>query len=199
MLQPATLQDMAPRRYPTLRWYICALLLFACTINYIDRQVMSLLQGTVFLNAQQLNFGAGHIVGDWSNKDFGWVMGAFQLAYAIMMPVAGRLVDWIGPKRGYAIGVAIWSIAAMSHALCRNVWQFAVARFCLGIGESANFPAAIRTVATWFPQQERALATGIFNSGTNIGVMVAALVVPWVTAITGSWRFAFVFTGGLVA
>jgi ACS family hexuronate transporter-like MFS transporter len=197
-LQTTAEQETALRRYPTWRWYICALLFFACTINYVDRQVMSLLKEPVFLNPKQLTFGTHHLVGDWSNADFGWVMAAFQLAYAIMMPIAGRLIDWIGPKRGYAVAILIWSASAMCHALARNVWQFALARFCLGIGESANFPAAIRTIATWFPQQERALATGLFNSGTNVGVMVAALAVPWVIATTGSWRFAFLFTAGLV-
>ena len=197
-MQTAAPPETVSRKYPTLRWYICALLFFACTINYVDRQVISLLKGPVFVNAQQPNVGLNHAVGNWSNTDFGWVMWAFQIAYAIMMPIAGRIIDWIGPKRGYALGVIVWSAAAMCHSLANNVWQFAVARFCLGIGESVNFPAAIRTVATWFPQQERALATGIFNSGTNIGVIVAALAVPWVQAVTGSWRWAFVFTGGLV-
>jgi len=181
-------QATAERRYPTLRWYICALLFFACTINYVDRQVMSLLKEPLFIN----QFG-------WTQADFGWVNSAFNWAYAIMMPLAGYFIDWIGPKRGYAIAVVVWSLSAMSHALCSTFGQFATARFCLGIGESANFPAAIRTVATWFPQNERALATGLFNSGTNVGVMVAAFAVPWVIAVTGSWRYAFVFTGTLVA
>jgi ACS family hexuronate transporter-like MFS transporter len=171
-----------------LRWYICALLFFACTINYVDRQVMSLLKEPVFIG--QLK---------WTNSDFGWITAAFNTAYAIALPLSGVFIDWIGPKRGYALAVVVWSVSAMSHSLCRGLAQFAIARFCLGIGESANFPAAIRTVATWFPQQERALATGLFNSGTNVGVIVAAFAVPWVIAVTGSWRYAFVFTGGLVA
>jgi ACS family hexuronate transporter-like MFS transporter len=181
---PAT----ASRQYPTLRWYICALLFFACTINYVDRQVMSLLKEPVFIG--QLK---------WTNSDFGWITAAFNTAYAVMLPLSGILIDWIGPKRGYALAIVVWSVSAMCHSLCRSLAQFAIARFFLGIGESANFPAAIRTVATWFPQQERALATGLFNSGTNVGVMVAAFAVPWVIAVTGSWRYAFVFTGGLVA
>lgn len=187
-MQPTAEQETAPRRYPKLRWYICALLFFACTINYVDRQVMSLLKEPVFIN--QLH---------WTNADFGWVNSAFNWAYAIMMPLAGIFIDWVGPKRGYAVAVVIWSISAMAHSLCRSLGQFALARFCLGIGESANFPAAVRTITTWFPQQERALATGLFNSGTNVGVMVAAFAVPWVIAVTGSWRYAFLFTGGLVA
>ena len=186
-LQTSAEQQTAQRRYPTLRWYICALLFFACTINYIDRQVMSLLKEPIFIDKL-----------GWTQADFGWVNASFNWAYAIMMPLVGYFIDWIGPKRGYAIAVIMWSLSAMSHALCRTLGQFAIARFCLGIGESANFPAAIRTVATWFPQDERALATGLFNSGTNVGVMVAAFVVPWVIAVTGSWRYAFVFTGTLV-
>jgi ACS family hexuronate transporter-like MFS transporter len=169
-----------------LRWYICALLFFATTINYIDRQVLGLLKPVI---SRELG---------WTETDFGWIISAFQTAYAIMMPLAGRLVDWIGPKRGYALAIVVWSLAAMSHSLARNAWQFAIARFSLGIGEAANFPAAIRTVADWFPQQERALATGLFNSGTNIGALVAPLVIPWITVRFG-WRPAFLFTSILVA
>jgi ACS family hexuronate transporter-like MFS transporter len=168
-----------------LRWYICGLLFFATTINYIDRQILGLLKPII---SRELH---------WTEADFGWIISAFQAAYAIMMPLAGRLVDWIGPKRGYAIAVVFWSLAAMSHSLARNVLQFATARFALGLGESANFPAALRTVADWFPQQERALATGIFNSGTNIGALVAPLIVPWITVRFG-WRPAFLVTSGLV-
>ncbi len=175
----------AARRYPRLRWYICGLLFFATTINYIDRQVLGLLKPVI---SRELG---------WTEADFGWIVSAFQTAYGIMMPLAGRLIDWIGPKRGYAIAVVVWSAAAMSHSLARNVLQFAMARFSLGLGESANFPAAIRTVADWFPQEERALATGIFNSGTNVGALVAPLVVPFITVRFG-WRYAFLFTAGLV-
>jgi ACS family hexuronate transporter-like MFS transporter len=168
-----------------LRWYICGLLFFATTINYVDRQVLGLLKPII---SRELH---------WTEADFGWIISAFQAAYAIMMPLAGRLVDWIGPKRGYAIAVVFWSLAAMSHSLARSVLQFATARFALGLGESANFPAALRTVADWFPQQERALATGIFNSGTNIGALVAPLIVPWITVRFG-WRPAFLVTSVLV-
>jgi len=168
-----------------LRWYICGLLFFATTINYIDRQVLGLLKPVI---SRELH---------WTEADFGWIISAFQMAYAIMMPLAGRLVDWIGPKRGYAIAVIFWSLAAMSHSLARSVFQFATARFALGLGESANFPAALRTVADWFPQNERALATGIFNSGTNIGALVAPLAIPWITVRFG-WRPAFLFTSVLV-
>ena len=173
------------RRASRLRWYICALLFFATTINYIDRQVLGLLKPLI---SRELG---------WTEADFGWIVSAFQTAYAIGMPLAGRLIDWVGPKRGYAIAIVLWSAAAMSHSLARNVFQFALARFGLGIGESANFPAAIRSVADWFPQNERALATGLFNSGTNVGALVAPLAVPWITVRFG-WRASFLFTGGLV-
>ncbi len=175
----------ATTRGSRLRWYICGLLFFATTINYIDRQVLGLLKPTI---SRELG---------WTEADFGWIISSFQAAYAIMMPLAGRLVDWIGPKRGYAIAVVFWSLAAMSHSLARNVAQFAMARFALGLGESANFPAAIRTVADWFPQRERALATGIFNSGTNVGALAAPIIVPWITVRFG-WRPAFLVTSVLV-
>jgi ACS family hexuronate transporter-like MFS transporter len=167
------------------RWYICAMLFFATTINYMDRQVLGLLKPVI---SRDLG---------WSESDFGWIVSAFQTAYGIMMPFAGRLIDAIGPKIGYAIAIAVWSAAAMSHSLARSATQFAMARFSLGLGESANFPAAIRTIADWFPQKERALATGLFNSGANVGALVAPLAVPWITARYG-WRPAFLFTGGLV-
>ncbi len=168
-----------------MRWYICALLFFATTINYIDRQVLGLLKPVI---SRELG---------WTEADYGWIISAFQTAYAIVMPIAGRIVDWIGPKRGYAIAIVVWSVAAMSHSLARNAIQFGIARFALGAGESANFPAAIRTIADWFSQEERALATGLFNSGANIGALVAPLTVPWITLKFG-WRAAFLFTGGLV-
>lgn len=185
-MQLSTQSARDTRPWPRWRWYICGLLFFATTINYIDRQVLGLLHETI---ARQLG---------WSESDYGWIIAAFQTAYAVMMPVAGRIIDQIGPKLGYAFAVIVWSIAAMSHALARNAVQFGMARFGLGLGESANFPAAIRTVADWFPQQERALATGLFNSGANVGAVVAPLAVPWITVHFG-WRWAFVFTGGLVA
>ena len=184
-LRPEVIKVPEVPRASRLRWYICGLLFFATTINYIDRQVLGLLKPVI---SRQLG---------WTEADFGWIVSAFQTAYAIGMPLAGRLIDWVGPKRGYAIAIVIWSAAAMSHSLARNVIQFATARFALGIGESANFPAAIRTVADWFPQSERALATGLFNSGTNVGALVAPLAVPFITTYFG-WRAAFLFTGGLV-
>ncbi|MBI4902551.1 MAG: MFS transporter [Acidobacteria bacterium] len=166
------------------RWYICGLLFFATTINYIDRQVLGLLKPVL-----EKELG-------WSETDYGWIVFAFQLAYALMMPVAGRLIDWLGTRLGYALAVILWSIAAILHAPARNAFEFQIARFALGLGESANFPAAIKTVADWFPQRERALATGIFNSGANIGAVFAPIVVPFL-AVTVGWRAAFVVTGAI--
>jgi len=184
-LQPSTRTAPEPRHSPRWRWYICFLLFFATTINYIDRQVLGILKDTI---SRELH---------WSESDYGWIIAAFQGAYAIVMPLAGRIIDWIGPKLGYAMAIALWSAAAMSHSLARNAFQFGLARFGLGLGESANFPAAIRTVTDWFPQKERALATGLFNSGSNIGAIIAPLMVPIITVRFG-WRYAFLATGVLV-
>ncbi|MDQ6708497.1 MAG: MFS transporter [Acidobacteriota bacterium] len=172
------------RTVRNLRWYICALLFFATTVNYIDRQVLGILKPTL-----ERELG-------WRESDFGWIVFAFQCAYAIMMPLAGRIIDWLGTRIGYALAVVVWSIASMSHSLASTSWQFAAARFGLGIGEAANFPAAIKTVADWFPKSERALATGIFNSGSNVGAIVAPLMVPLIAAHFG-WRSTFLVTGGL--
>jgi ACS family hexuronate transporter-like MFS transporter len=169
---------------PRLRWYICGLLFFATTINYIDRQVLGLLKPVL-----EKDLG-------WRESDYGWIVFAFQFAYALMMPFAGRLIDKLGTRLGYMLAVVVWSIAAMAHSLARDALQFGLARFALGFGESANFPAAIKTVADWFPQRERALATGIFNSGANIGAVVAPLVVPYL-AVHYGWRSAFIFTGAV--
>jgi len=169
---------------PHLRWYICGLLFFATTVNYIDRQVLGLLKPVL-----EKDLG-------WRESDYGWIVSAFQFAYALMMPFAGRLIDRLGTRIGYLLAVVVWSFAAMAHSLARNALQFGLARFALGFGESANFPAAIKTVADWFPQCERALATGIFNSGANIGAVVAPLVVPYL-AVHYGWRSAFIFTGAV--
>jgi len=166
------------------RWRICALLFFATTINYVDRGVLGVLAPTL-----------GHIIG-WSELQYSYIVDAFQAAYAIGMLCAGAIIDRLGTRIGYALAICIWSLAAMSHALVRTVVGFALARFFLGLGESGNFPAAIKTVAEWFPRRERAFATGIFNAGANIGAIVAPLMVPWVTVRWG-WPFAFVFTSVL--
>ncbi len=169
---------------PQLRWYICGLLFFASTINYIDRQVLGLLKPVL-----EKDLG-------WNEADYGWIVSAFQLAYGLVMPFVGRMIDWIGMRVGYMLAVVVWSVAAMAHALAGNAVQFGAARFALGLGESANFPAAIKTVAYWFPRRERALATGLFNSGTNIGALIAPLAVPFL-ALHFGWRSAFIFTGAI--
>ncbi len=167
-----------------LRWYICALLFFATTINYIDRQVLGIL-------APDLEVEIG-----WSELAYGRIVIAFQLAYAVMMLFAGRIIDRIGTKLGFTIAIIWWSIAAMAHALAKSAFGFGVARFFLGIGEAANFPASIKTIAEWFPKSERALATGIFNGGTNIGAIIAPMAVPLIAAHWG-WQGAFIVTGAL--
>jgi ACS family hexuronate transporter-like MFS transporter len=166
------------------RWVICALLFFATTINYIDRQVLGIL-------APDLQREIG-----WSELDYGRIVIAFQVSYAVMMLVWGGILDRIGTKMGLAIAVAWWSLAGMGTAFARTAMGFGFARFLLGVGEAANFPASIKTVAEWFPKSERAFATGIFNSGTNIGAIVAPIVVPLLAATWG-WRSAFIVTGAI--
>jgi ACS family hexuronate transporter-like MFS transporter len=177
-------ESLQTDRLTHVRWGVCALLFFATTINYIDRQVLSILKPTL-----QGQFG-------WRESDYAWIVVAFQLAYAVMMPLIGRIIDRLGTRLGYAAAVAIWSAASISHAFAHSAGQFIIARFSLGVGEAGNFPAAVRTVADWFPQEERSFATGIFNSGSNVGVIAAALIVPAVTVRWG-WQAAFVVTGGL--
>ncbi len=180
-----TSEQNTGRRYlPQLRWYICGLLFFASTVNYIDRQVLGLLKPVL---AKDLN---------WTETDYGYIVAAFQLAYGLVMPFVGRMIDWLGMRIGYTLAVVVWSVAAMAHAFAGNAFQFGAARFALGIGESANFPAAIKTVAYWFPRRERALATGVFNSGTNVGALVAPLMVPYL-ALHYGWRSAFIVTGAI--
>jgi ACS family hexuronate transporter-like MFS transporter len=165
------------------RWIICSLLFFATTVNYLDRTVISLLKGTL-----EKEF-------TWTEGDYADIVIAFQFAYAIGMLIAGRVVDKIGTKMGYALSIFLWSIAAMAHALVSSTFGFLVARASLGVTEAGNFPAAIKTTAEWFPKKERAFATGIFNSGTNIGAILAPLSVPFIAAQFG-WRWAFIITGG---
>lgn len=184
-----------------VRWTICAMLFLAATINYVDRQVIGLLKPTL---QQQYT---------WTEVDYANIVFAFQLAYAIGYGFAGRLIDRLGTKRGFALALLVWSAAAIAHAeaptigvpvaailgrlgltFSASVAGFIAVRFALGLGESGNFPASIKTVAEWFPKRERALATGIFNSGTNIGAVLTPLIVPWITYTYG-WYWAFVATG----
>ena len=175
---------LAGARIGRWRWVICALLFFATTINYIDRQVLGIL-------APDLQKEIG-----WSELDYGRIVIAFQVSYAVMMLVWGGILDRIGTKMGLAIAVAWWSLAGMGTAFARTATGFMAARFMLGVGEAANFPASIKTVAEWFPKSERAFATGIFNSGTNIGAIFAPIAVPLIAAAWG-WRAAFILTGAI--
>ena len=187
------------------RWMICALLFFAATVNYVDRQVLGLLKDTL-----QKEFG-------WSEIDYGWIVFSFQTAYALGLLFVGRLMDRFGTKKGFAASIIVWSIAAVLHAFAVpigaaaaallnlfgyiststafvSVLGFILVRFLLGLGEAGNFPASIKTVAEWFPKKERALATGIFNSGTNVGALATPLAVPLIVQYWGWWE-AFIITG----
>jgi ACS family hexuronate transporter-like MFS transporter len=166
------------------RWVICALLLFGTTKNYMDRQVLGVLKTTL-----QHDFG-------WNEIDYSNLVFAFQAAYAVGMVVVGRLIDRLGTRLGYALAMVFWSLASMAHAFAGSLAGFAIARASLGFGEAGIFPASIKTVAEWFPKKERALATGIFNAGTNVGAIVTPFVVPWITVHWG-WRWAFILTGAL--
>lgn len=196
------MKTVAPR-VGYVRWTICALLFLAATINYIDRQSVAILKPTL-----QHQFG-------WSESDYGDVVFSFSLAYAIGFVFAGRLIDRLGTRLGFTLAITIWSVAAIGHAFApavggvaapvlsffglgysTSVAGFLAMRFLLGLGESGNFPAAIKTVAEWFPRKERALSTGLFNSGTNIGALVTPLVVPLITIRYG-WGWAFISTGAL--
>ena len=164
------------------RWFICGLLFYATTVNYMDRVVMGILKTTI---SHDLH---------WTDDDYGTITAVFQVGYALMLPIAGRVIDWLGIRIGYTLAVLVWGLSSMAHALAGNVLQFSVVRLGLGLGEAANFPAAIKTVADWFPRKERALATGIFNSGTNVGALVAPLFIPVVVTHFG-WHSAFLVTG----
>jgi ACS family hexuronate transporter-like MFS transporter len=177
---PSTLS--AGTRLGRVRWTVCAMLFVATSINYMDRQVIAILKPTL-----------EHSVG-MTEVSYGYIVDAFQIAYAIGLLAAGRLIDKLGTRIGYMLVMAVWSFSAMGHALASTVLEFGFARFFLGLGESGNFPAAIKTVAEWFPQNERSLATGIFNSGANVGAILAPAIVPWVTLRYG-WHAAFLTTG----
>ena len=164
------------------RWLICALLFFATTVNYFDRQILSLLKPILDSELK------------WTNEQFGVVNAAFQAAYAVGLLLFGAFIDRVGTKIGYAVSIAAWSVGAMSHALVGSVGGFIAARVGLGLGEGGNFPSAIKAVAIWFPPKERAYATALFNSGANVGAIIAPAIVPWL-AFTFGWRSAFVAAG----
>ena len=166
------------------RWVICALLLFGTTKNYMDRQVLGILKNTL-----QHDFG-------WNEIDYGNLVSAFQIAYAVGMLLVGRLIDKLGTRLGYALAMVFWSLASMGTALANSLSTFALSRYALGFGEAAVFPASIKAVAEWFPKKERALATGIFNAGTNVGAIITPLIVPWIVLHWG-WKAAFIGIGAL--
>jgi len=168
----------------TYRWTICSLLFFATTINYLDRSVISLLKP--YLEVQF----------KWTEGDYSYIVMAFQVSYGVGMIFIGRFIDRVGTKLGYALSTLAWSLAAMGHALAQSTLGFGIARAALGVSEAGNFPAAIKTVSEWFPKKERAYATGIFNSGTNIGAIVAPLTVPFIAEKFG-WEWAFILTGAV--
>ncbi|WP_353185643.1 MFS transporter [Parapedobacter lycopersici] len=193
-----------PIRIGRYRWTICALLFFATTVNYLDRQVLSLLHPML---EDEFN---------WSYTDYSNILAAFQLVYALSMLFAGRIVDRLGTKWGFAVSIVLWSVAAMLHALAIPVGEagvavlgifgitgisasvvgFVIARALLGFGESGNFPAAIKATAEYFPKKERSFATGIFNSGTNVGAILAPLTVPWL-ALNWGWQSTFLIIGAV--
>jgi ACS family hexuronate transporter-like MFS transporter len=164
------------------RWTICALLFMVTTINYVDRQVLGILAPTL---QREMS---------WSEAQYGDVVSWFSLVYAFGFLLAGRWLDRVGVRRGFATAVVVWSLAAIGHAFARTTAAFSAARALLGLGESANFPGGVKSVAEWFPKDERALATGIFNAGTNTGAIITPLLVPWI-ALTWGWRWAFIITG----
>src|SRR5437867_4807973 len=169
--------DPVSSEVPRVRWTVVALLFAATTVNYIDRQVLGILAPTL---TRELG---------WRETDYAAIVSWFSVAYGVGLLGMGRLLDRIGVRRGLACSVGLGSRAAMGHALVRTVTGFSVARALLGIGESGNFPAGVKAVAEWFPKRERALATGIFNAGSNVGVVLAALLVPWIALALG-WRWA---------
>src|SRR3954452_14806867 len=177
------MQDLSQPPNGSVRWVICALLFFATTVNYMDRAVLGVIEPEL-----------GKIIPGWNATNYGLINSAFMIAYAIGSLGAGWMMDRVGVRLGFAISLIVWSLAAIAHAFAQNAVQFAAVRFALGIGESGNFPASIKTVAEWFPKKERALATGIFNSGSNMGAIMAPAVVP-ALALYWGWQAAFVATG----
>jgi MFS transporter, ACS family, hexuronate transporter len=180
---PGPRAEAAVERVGRFRWVICALLFAATALNYVDRQIIGILQPTL---AHQFH---------WSEIDYGNIVFWFEVAYAAGYLIFGRLIDRIGARAGYALAVGIWTVAHVAHAWASSLTDFMVARFAIGLGEGGNFPAALKAVAEWFPKRERAFATGILNAGTNVGAIVAPLIVPAITLTIG-WRAAFLITGG---
>ncbi len=184
MIEDATSDAPAHVKIGHFRWVICALLLFGTTKNYMDRYVLGVLQLTL-----QRDLG-------WNDIDYGHIVLIFQASYALGLAAVGWLMDRLGTRLGYALAMVFWSVASMAHALAGSLAAFMAARAALGFGESGIFPASIKATAEWFPQKERALATGIFNAGTNFGAIITPFVVSWIT-LRFNWRWSFIFTGAL--
>src|SRR6201992_2592825 len=180
----------SPAARSNLRWVVCGLLFLATTINYMDRSALSLVEPIL-----------RHVLGgdsdpDLYNRHYSDIVNCFILAYGLGFLVAGRVVDRIGVKKGYALAIGLWALASISHAFARTALGFGLARFALGIGESGTFPSALKATADWFPSEERALATGIFNSGTSAGAVIAPMLIPFLAVRVG-WQAAFYTTGSL--
>ena len=184
MTEAARPDDRPPGRIGRYRWAICALLFFAITINYVDRQVLGVLKPVL-----ETELG-------WSENDYANIVVAFQAAYAIGLLGFGRFMDLVGTRWGLAIAVGVWSVAAMAHAGARSVIQFALVRFALGLGEAGGFPASVKAVSEWFPKRERALATGVFNAGSNVGALITPVLIPLIVVSLG-WEWAFILTGAV--
>jgi ACS family hexuronate transporter-like MFS transporter len=180
-----TNKPLSKTKKTNYRWAIVALLFFATTVNYFDRFLMGIL-------APLLESEIG-----WSEQEYGYIIAAFQFAYATGTLLIGYVIDRIGTRWGFALSVTLWSVASMLHAAARSWVGFALARVGLGLSEAGNFPAAIKTVAEWFPKKERAFATGLFNGGSNVGAIMAPLLIPLIIAQFGSWRWVFILSGFL--
>ena len=167
-----------------MRWFVCALLFFATTTNYMDRQVLGILAPVLQKDLH------------WTQQSYGNMIACFTFAYGLAYILAGRVIDRLGTRKGYGLFVGIWSVSSACHAFVSSAFGFGIARFFLGIGESGNFPAALKAVAEWFPKEERALATGIFNSGTNFAALLAPIIIPFI-AFRWGWRYGFIFTASM--
>ena len=178
----ASQEGAAGGRVGRYRWAICALLFFAITINYVDRQIVGVLKPLL-----EIEFG-------WTENDYANIVVGFQTAYAIGLLLVGRMMDAVGTRWGMSIAIGVWSLAAMAHAGASSVFQFVAARFALGLGEAGGFPGAVKAVSEWFPKRERAFATGLFNAGANVGALVTPILVP-VLVLAWGWRAAFLITG----
>ncbi|MGB8481537.1 MAG: MFS transporter [Acidobacteriaceae bacterium] len=167
-----------------MRWFVCALLFFATTTNYMDRQVLGILAPILQKDLH------------WTQQGYGNMVACFTFAYGLAYLLSGRIIDRVGTRKGYGLFVGIWSVSSAAHAFVSSAFGFGMARFFLGIGESGNFPAALKAVAEWFPKEERALATGIFNSGTNFAALLAPIIIPFI-ALRFGWRYGFIFTASM--